>query len=202
MLIHAHHRPTRVSGRGFVLLEVLISIVILAVGLLGLAKLQASTRQMQMESYQRAQAVVLLQDMVSRLSANIKAAGCYAISDVTSGTPYVGTGGTVPTTCAAGTGTGAQQATATQDLTDWNNLLLGTAEQAGTVNQGAMIDARGCVSYDAATNVYIVTVVWQGLMTTSAPNTGLPCAMNTYGPEALGVRRAASAVVNIATLSP
>jgi type IV pilus assembly protein PilV len=203
MLMHAHRPSACVSGRGFVLLEVLISIVILSVGLLGLAKLQGSTRQLQMESYQRAQAVVLLQDMVSRLSANSKAAGCYAISDITSGAPYLGSGGTVPTTCAAGTGTSAQQATATQDLTDWNDLLQGASEQetsgvnAGKM-QGAMIDARGCVSYDATNNVYIVTVVWQGLMTTTAP-AKLNCGISTYPDDK--ARRAVSAVVLIPTLS-
>lgn len=181
---------------GMVMLEVLIAIVILAVGLLGLAKLQASTRQMEMESYQRAQAVILLQDMVGRLSANNKAAACYAITDAVSGAPYVGSGGTAPASCGIGTLT--QQTTALADINQWHQLLAGAAETDGGVQTGAMIGARGCIAFDAATNVYVVTVAWQGLIESSAP-TGLTCAIGLYGSEPR--RRAVSAVVRIATLA-
>jgi len=182
---------------GYVLLEVLISIVILAVGLLGVAKLQASTRQLEMESYQRAQAVILLQDMVSRLTANRYSASCYAISDPTSGAPYLGTGESAPTSCASGAGKTAQQDAAVADLGQWHNLLIGSSEKLGTDNVGAMIGARGCVTYDAVNDVYVVTVTWQGLMATAAP-TGLNCAKDTYGDDAM--RRAVSAVVQLAKL--
>lgn len=200
MLMTARDSRSRASTRGFVLLEVLISILILAFGLLGLAKLQASTRQLEMESYQRAQAVVLLQDMVSRLSANMKAAGCYAISDINTGAPFLGTGATAPTTCAAGSGTTAQQQTAAQDLADWNNMLLGSSELGSSGKEGAMIGARGCVSYDSLNNVYVVAVVWQGLMATAPPK-GLSCATGQYQPTD-NSRRAVSAVVRVATLYP
>ncbi|HEY0563491.1 MAG TPA: prepilin-type N-terminal cleavage/methylation domain-containing protein, partial [Methylophilus sp.] len=49
--------------QGSTLLEVLITIVILAIGLLGLAGLQSRLHVSEMESYQRAQALVLLNDM-------------------------------------------------------------------------------------------------------------------------------------------
>lgn len=182
--------------RGVVLLEVMISIVILAVGLLGLAKLQASTRQIEMESYQRTQAVILLQDMVGRLSANNKAAACYAFTDPASGAPYLGYGGTLPSNC--GIGTIAQQSTALNDLTQWHQLLAGAAETDAGIQIGAMIGARGCIAFDAATNVYVITVAWQGLLESSAP-LGLTCATGLYGSEPR--RRAVSAVVRIATLA-
>ncbi|HCU54759.1 MAG TPA: type IV pilus modification protein PilV [Gammaproteobacteria bacterium] len=193
-------RQTKIMNvqRGYVLLEVLISIVILAIGLLGVAKLQASTRQLEMESYQRAQAVILLQDMVSRLSANRASASCYAITDLSTGTPYLGTGETAPGSCASGAGKTAQQNAAVADLGQWHNLLLGNSEQIGNNNVGAMVGARGCVTYDAANDVYVVTVTWQGLMKTTAPSSGLSCAKDTYGDDAQ--RRAVSAVVQLAKL--
>lgn len=196
MLTLSRHYPSMRAARGVVLFEVMISIVILAVGLLGLAKLQASTRQIEMESYQRAQAVILLQDMVGRLSANNKAAACYALTDLASGAPYLGYGGALPANCGIGTIT--QQNTAINDLTQWHQLLAGTAETDGGVQVGAMIGARGCIAFDAATNVYIVTVAWQGLLESSAPP-GLTCAAGLYGSEPR--RRAVSAVVRIATLA-
>lgn len=191
----------RHASRGYVLLEVLISIIILAIGLLGVAKLQASTRQMEMESYQRAQAVVLLQDMVARISANRSSASCYAISDPAAGAPYLGTGQAAPGNCASGAGKASQQAVAVADMTAWHDLLLGSSEQDSNTNAniGAMIGARGCISYDAAADLYVVTVTWQGIVE-SAPPPGLNCAINTYGNETQ--RRAVSAVVRIADLNP
>lgn len=196
MLTLSHQYSSLRDTRGVVLFEVMISIVILAIGLLGLAKLQASTRQIEMESYQRAQAVILLQDMVGRLSANNKAAACYALTDPASGAPYLGYGGALPGNC--GIGTIAQQTTANNDLTQWHQMLAGAAETDGDVQIGAMIGARGCIAFDAATNLYVVTVAWQGLFESSAPQ-GLTCATGQYGSEPR--RRAVSAVVRIATLA-
>ena len=62
-------RRTRPQA-GFTMIEVLITFVILLVGLLGLIGLQARSQQAELESYQRGQALVLLQDMVDRMNAN------------------------------------------------------------------------------------------------------------------------------------
>ena len=56
--------------RGVSLIEVLIAMVILAVGLLGLVGLQGRLQVLQVESYQRAQALMLLQDMSNRIALN------------------------------------------------------------------------------------------------------------------------------------
>lgn len=197
MLTHPPIRPAP-AVRGYALLEVLIAIVILAVGLLGLAKLQASTRQLEMEAYQRAQAVVLLQDMVARMTANRKSVSCYAITtNNAAGAPSLGTGGVAPLACATGQGTALQQARAVADLADWHALLLGSAEQEGGDNVGAMIGARGCVSYVDASEHYLVTVAWQGLVKTGVP-AGLNCGLGQYGDEEM--RRAVSAVVLVPNL--
>jgi len=195
MLIASNHSRPAQSG-GFALLEVLISMIILAIGLLGVAKLQASTRQMENEAYQRAQAVVLLQDMVARLTANRKSASCYAITS-NAGSPYFGQGGGAPGGCATGAGTIEQQNRSVTDMQEWNQLLLGATEQIGADNAGAMIGARGCVQFDPAGNVFVVTVTWQGMFTTAAP-AGLTCATGTYGDDAQ--RRAVSAVVRVPDL--
>ena len=80
----------RVQHRGFILLEVLVAIIILAFGLLGLAGLQERMQAAEMESYQRSQALVLLEDMGARINANRVAAATY---DTTGLVPaWVGTG--------------------------------------------------------------------------------------------------------------
>ena len=193
MLNPANQLATGHRERGVMLLEVMIAIVILAVGLLGLAKLQASTRQLEMESYQRAQAAILLQDIVNRFSANPASAACYAITDPASGAPYFGYGASAPAHCAIGTI--AQQTTALNDLTQWHALLNGASETTDDgVQAGAMVGARGCIAYDAAADVYVLSVVWQGLLESSAPP-GLNCGIELYGSETQ--RRAVSTIVRV-----
>jgi|GEM_PF-966312 len=56
--------------RGFTLIEVLISVLVLAVGLLGFAALQITAVNNNQESYFRTQATVIAQDMASRMHTN------------------------------------------------------------------------------------------------------------------------------------
>ena len=55
---------------GFTMIEVLVTIGILVVGLLGLAALQTLTQVAELESYQRSQAIVLVRDMADRMNGN------------------------------------------------------------------------------------------------------------------------------------
>ena len=63
--------------RGFTLIEILVAMVIGLVALMGAAGLIARSVQKEVESYQRPQALNLLQDMVGRLNANRLVADCY-----------------------------------------------------------------------------------------------------------------------------
>lgn len=56
--------------RGFTLMEVLISMVVLSIGLLGLAGLQMNGLQSNNSSYQRTQASLLANEMIDRIRAN------------------------------------------------------------------------------------------------------------------------------------
>lgn len=210
---------------GMSMIEVLVTMIILLVGLLGLAGLMMQSQRSELGSYQRVQALVIMQDMVGRINANRNIAGtpntvgppptyCYAFTtNVAAGTPYVGTAGTAsltvnpaPTTCT--TGTAGEIAQFQKDLQDWDSELLGTTEQfystptASAVNSGAMIGARGCVSYDAnselhnttnganipGSGLYTVAVAWQGSGDSFAPPVSstvpaLNCGTGLYGPE-------------------
>lgn len=187
----------KIMGRqsGFSMVEVLVTLIILLVGLLGLAGLMVQSQRSEMESYQRVQALILLQDMVGRINANRNVAACYAFSTAATG-PYLGVAATAaPAACA--TGTAAQNAQVAADIVAWNGLLSGVAETSGASQVGAMAGARGCVSYDAAsvlintstgaaipgTGLYSVAVAWQGMGSTFANTTAL-CAQGLYGNEA------------------
>jgi len=188
--------PSLARSAGFTMIEVLVTLVILLFGLLGLAGLTMQAQQGEVESYQRVQAMVLLQDMVGRISANRSVAACYAITATNTGSPYYGTGAAALTACSSGTINAYERANA--DMAAWSNLLTGSSETLSSASVGAMVGARGCVS-SIGTNIYLVTVVWQGRNPSSAPNSGLTCGTGLYGSETY--RRAVSATVRVPTLS-
>ena len=70
---------------GFSLLEVLVAMVILALGLLGVAGLQAVSMRNAHSGYLRSQATILAYDMVERMRANatLARAGSYNVDFVT-----------------------------------------------------------------------------------------------------------------------
>lgn len=144
------------------LIEVLISLVIVAVGLLGLMDTQVIAQRSEMESYQRAQALVLLNDMVEAINTNRTSASCFAFTSNSTGTPYLGTTGTnsYSPVCSVGNNT----ASAVDAMKLWSSALKGAAEttNSGTTRVGAMVGARGCVSFDATNNTYTIIVTWQG----------------------------------------
>ncbi|MGD2139734.1 MAG: type IV pilus modification protein PilV [Burkholderiales bacterium] len=185
---------------GFAMMESLMSMAVLLFGLLGIVGLQAKTQTSQFEVYQRAQALLLLDDMVNRISANRYAAPCYAVTDGAGGTPYLGTDGAGyrgSTACTAVAGTAQTRLIAERAMADWDALLKGAAEKEGAVERGAMIGARGCVSFDPVTDTYTVTVAWQGTLPTMAP--AVDCANGEYGPDTQ--RRAVSTTLRIANLN-
>ena len=63
-----HFTSSGTRERGATLIEVLVTIVILTFGLLGVAALQVRMQLAQTESYYRAHAVLLMQDIVDRLN--------------------------------------------------------------------------------------------------------------------------------------
>lgn len=62
------------QSRGFTLLEVLIALLVLSIGLLGLAALQTVTLKANHSAYFRSQATFLAYDMMDRMRANRNAA--------------------------------------------------------------------------------------------------------------------------------
>lgn len=172
--------------RGVSMLEVLIAIVLLAIGLLGVAQLQFRMQAAELEAYQRTQAIVLLQDMVDRINANRKNAADYVTA-----VPL----GTASTIDCASPATLAQK-----DQCEWHAALLGRNETRGGVELGAMNGARGCVSNPVTTmpRQMIVAVAWQGLAPTAAPG-ATNCGQGAYGGDDR-FRRAMVASVTIGCL--
>lgn len=166
--------------RGAALLEVMVAILITSFGLLALAGLQTKMNAALLEAYQRAQGLILLEDMTQRIQANQSMSVDYIAASL-------GTGDALPVDCTAI----ATPTRANLDRCEWSNALKGAAEVSeADINLGAMIGARGCIEQlqvaNAATGIcqpaiYRVTVAWQGFNATVAP--AVSCGVNQYGAD-------------------
>jgi type IV pilus assembly protein PilV len=175
--------------RGTTLIEVLVTVVLLAFGLLGIAAFQAKAQVGSIEAYQRAQAVVLLEDMQARMVSNGELMETYVTVDP------LGVDSTEYEDCDGLAG-------AERDKCEWSMALQGAAQVKGDNKLGAMAGARGCIeelqARDATDGVcqpgiYLVTLAWQGLHPTVAP--ALACGKDAFGPDTN--RRAISARVSL-----
>lgn len=116
------------TQRGFTLIEVLIAVVILAVGLLGMASLTLSSLQSSQGASLRSQASALAGDLGERLRANRD----FAISDSTSYLLAAGAGATTRPACIDSSSGCSDSDQAQRDMFEWraslsNNLPGSTA---------------------------------------------------------------------------
>lgn len=104
MLIHPFRKEA-----GATLIEVLVAMVVLAIGLLGLAGLQATSVQSNHSAYYRSQATILASDLADRMRANRTEAltNAYLVNFPPSSTTH-----------SEGSGTAAQN-----DISEWLNQL-------------------------------------------------------------------------------
>jgi type IV pilus assembly protein PilV len=132
---------TRQALRGFTLVEALVALVVLAVGMLGIASLYVTTLRASGSATSRMQAINLAGDLGDRIRANRTARAAYAGAAAANGTTCIGTG----VTCTA-----AQMAA--HDLFVWQAAI----QQA---LPGAPV---GTVTVNTATTptTYQITVSW------------------------------------------
>lgn len=178
--------------QGVTMIEVLVTIVILTIGLLGLAGLQSRLQVSEVEAYQRAQALILLEDMANRITVNRNNASGY----VTGTSSPLGVNMTCPTS------------TATRkdiDLKEWCNTLQGASETLSTTKVGAFLGGRGCVQ-SLGSGQYMVTIAWQGVSPVSAPPSSVACGKDQYDTSGSACindlcRRVLTTIVRVATLT-
>ena len=103
----------RKQQTGFSLIEVLVSALILSIGLVGVAGLQAVSLKNNQSAFMRSQATALAYDLADRMRTNVAGAnaGFYAPASAT-----------LNAACLATTGCTSQQL-ARNDLSEWSALL-------------------------------------------------------------------------------
>jgi type IV pilus assembly protein PilV len=132
------------KNAGFTLIEVLIAMVVLAVGLLGLAGLQANSLRNNQSAYNRSQATQLAYDMADRIRANLADANNLANSAYVASTIAA-----LQSTCNSSPGC-TPALMAQNDRAIWNANIIDALGSLGT----------GSVTVDAATRIFTITINW------------------------------------------
>lgn len=118
--------------RGMTLIEVLVTLILISVGLLGVAALQLTSLRSNQEAYVRSQASALAGDILDRMRANQSGVlkGDYAVNN------------------APANGTGTTGTSAAYDLSEWQKAI--TAALPGTPSGTVELKGR----------VVTVTIGW------------------------------------------
>lgn len=155
--LHSRRRPAQqVSQSGFSMIEVLVTLLIVALAMLGAVGLQTQSLRMGQGGQFRAQAVFLAGDLAERMEANKAAAVAGAYVVATSSTPTASVNSCTALVCL-------QDQLADNDLAQWERAIVQTLPQASwSVTQTTAgnpstytivitwIDRRTGTTYDAA----------------------------------------------------
>lgn len=138
--------PNMHRARGFTLVEALIAVLVLSIGLLGVAGLQLSSLRGNSDAARRSQATFLAYDIADRMRANRDRAlaGDYNIALATA-------------TPAAGGATLAER-----DLNEWRSAITATLP-------GGAAQARGSIARLAGGEQFEITVQWVEGLQSGAP---------------------------------
>lgn len=147
------------AQQGFTLVEVMVTVFVVAIGLLAAAALQAVSKKAAVDAIQRTTASVVAQEMIERIRANSLAMNQYAVDT-----------GSEPSQPSCGS---SSDCTLSSDLVaydrySWWQNLDGAAEKiniGGTATEtaGGLRNPKGCVRTTATPGEVEVVVVWRGM---------------------------------------
>jgi type IV pilus assembly protein PilV len=152
------------TSRGFSLVEALVALVVMSIGLLGIAALYVESLRSGTSALLRSQAVALASDMADRIRANPAAGASYAKT--------VDQNGSITTDCTAavGGGTCSVAQMAATDIALWAQQLDDRQDDPSRGRLGLPL-GRGTIAVSAGTpRVYTITVQWTESGQTTASN--------------------------------
>ena len=142
--------------RGLSLIELMVSLVILVVGLIGIFNLHLIAKRGSFESFQQTQAAYLANDIVNRMKLNRSELSNYADT-------YTGAKAAVKS-CETNICTTTE--TLNWDQYQWDQTLIGASEQVGNQKVGGLDSPVACIIENAG--AVSVTITWRGIREMSA----------------------------------
>jgi len=148
---------------GFSLIEVLVALLVLSIGLLGLAALQTTSLQYNTDSYTRTQATLLAYDIIDRMRSNATGftGGDYDVADETAAANVVSTyNGCKGSSCACATTTCDAATLATYDLGQWYDRMGQLLPESTSAAKLAKVE-RDAVTTSPTYNRVTITIRWK-----------------------------------------
>ncbi|WP_417548386.1 type IV pilus modification protein PilV [Marinobacter segnicrescens] len=143
---------SRNRAAGFTLIEIMVTMFILAIGLLGLAALVVDGMRNNQGAYLRTQASTLAYDMADRIRLNRDRAEDGGDYD---GFSTDGASTTLPNCYTASSGCTPEQQVDV-DKVQWTRQIQGVGSGIPLLPGG-----EGEIDFDAANNAFVITVTWQ-----------------------------------------
>ena len=149
------------TQQGVTLIEVLVTLVIISIGILGTASLQVVSKRANFAAVQRTSAAHLANDYLERMRGNRSALESYLVDDTLGGESL---GATPAKDCTADGVSCANSELASYDQWQWEQQLDGAMERIGTANAGGLLEPSACVVGPAGgiDGVYEVAIAWRG----------------------------------------
>lgn len=143
----------KMHQEGFTMIEVLVALLILAVGIMGLSAMQLTSLKVNQGAYYRSQASILASDILDRMRANRDGldAGNYDSLDTSATIP------SAQSCISATTGCTASQL-ASQDFREWAGYFE-DVDSVGNAYLPLIPGATGTVAIDSDNNA-TVTISW------------------------------------------
>lgn len=164
--------------QGFGLIEVLVTLLVFSIGMLGMAATQLDAKRTSHEATQRTLATSLAGDIIERMRANPKALPAYIVTELGGSTVDTGTDCSLSNCSPA--------VLAKRDIYEWNELLRGATQRftaSGlTSYAGGLVAPRACIT--VAAGQITVALVWKGFSPMQNAS-GSSCGQSSglYGPS-------------------
>lgn len=156
---------------GYSHLQLLITVLIIGVGVLGMSAMQLSARQVAYDGLQRSIATLLVQDIIERIRSNPAALPEYVVDNMAASA-------TAPfPDCIVADCTSVELAR--HDLWEWGQALQDASSAVSAVKLSGLDSPRACIAVSG--NILTVTVVWKGLMDTGKVVTTCGNGLGLYG---------------------
>ena len=150
--------------QGLSLLEVLMAILVMSIGVLGVAGMLTSSKQGNLDALQRSLAAQYATSLIERMRANPLALATYTNN---------GSGQTItagPSTWNSCASDCTREQLAQFDLDQVISTVFGAGELAGSAPTGGLLDPSICVSGPAGGNgLYSVAIAWRSMRRMSNP---------------------------------
>jgi type IV pilus assembly protein PilV len=169
--------------RGFSLIEVMVSVLITSVSLLGMAGVQVTSKRASHEAIQRTTATTMAMDILERMRSNPQGLAAYSSAALGGGTI---TAEPTPTCSNDTTDVCNSLQLAAHDLWEWEQAIDGAAEtrlvDEVEVATGGLVKPTGCIA--VAGGMVTVTMAWEGYEALSSPGGNLcGVGLGKYGTE-------------------